>query len=204
MLEKVKKKWYQKWWVWVLIVLAIGIIGSNMNNDEAKPVTANNVEKTEKQDSSESKEKEPEPKSKEENRTITKPGEGIQTKNFKISVESFSKPESDNMFIKPEEGNEFVSVGILIENISEKDYTVSSIIMFDAYQDGFSMNEAITAHAIKGYEKTLDGALAAGKKLKGNLIYEVPKDWKELEIDVDLTKLSFSTDGEVKIHLNNN
>ncbi|MMZ65723.1 hypothetical protein D1872_281480 [compost metagenome] len=49
----------------------------------------------------------------------------------------------------------------------------------------------------------MDGALAAGKKIKGNLIYQVPKDWKELEIDVDLTVLSLSNDGEVKIVLQN-
>lgn len=118
-------------------------------------------------------------------------------------MESLTKPKSDNQFIAPEEGKEFVSVGVLIENISEKDYTVSSMLMFNAYQDGFSINEDITAHAIKGQEKTMDGALAAGKKIKGNLIYQVPKDWKELEIDVDLTVLSLSNDGEVKIVLQN-
>jgi len=143
-----------------------------------------------------------EPENKEET-AITAVGEGIQTKNFKVSVESLTKPKSDNQFIAPEEGKEFVSVGVLIENISEKDYTVSSMLMFNAYQDGFSINEDITAHAIKGQEKTMDGALAAGKKIKGNLIYQVPKDWKELEIDVDLTVLSLSNDGEVKIVLQN-
>lgn len=49
----------------------------------------------------------------------------------------------------------------------------------------------------------MDGPLGAGKKIKGNLVYQLPNDWKELEIDVDLTALSFSTDGEVKIKLKN-
>lgn len=54
---KVKKKWYQKWWVWLIIVLVIGAIGSlnqeeeqssNGNADKettAKPVDAKPEEK---------------------------------------------------------------------------------------------------------------------------------------------------------------
>lgn len=223
-MEKAKKKWYKKWWVWLIIVFAIGVIGSNLNNEETEPTTkldsASEQGEQNKQDKQEPKKndhsqsdpvktekevsKEQDDKStKEENRTITAAGEGIETKNFKISVSSVDKPDSDNMFITPSEGSEFVAVNLVIENISKKDYTVSSMLMFEAYQDGFSINEDITAHAIKGYEKTMDGSLAAGKKIKGSLVYELPKDWKELEIDLDLTKLSLSTDGEVKILLQN-
>ncbi|TYA15231.1 DUF4352 domain-containing protein [Paenibacillus faecis] len=205
-MEKAKKKWYQKWWVWVLIILTIGIIGSNMNSTDTTK-TANTAEPAkageDKAATTEPKQEPSKEPEKKEETAITAVGEGIQTKNFKVSVESLTKPKSDNQFIAPEEGKEFVSVGLLIENISEKDYTVSSMLMFNAYQDGFSINEDITAHAIKGQEKTMDGALAAGKKIKGNLIYQVPKDWKELEIDVDLTVLSLSNDGEVKIVLQN-
>jgi len=49
----------------------------------------------------------------------------------------------------------------------------------------------------------MDGGLAKGKKLKGSLAYELPKDWKELEIHMDLTLLTLSTDGEIKILLKN-
>ncbi|MEK4276470.1 DUF4352 domain-containing protein [Paenibacillus sp. FSL R7-0026] len=194
-----KKPWYKKWWVWLIIIFVVGVFGSNMQDDEAKPVTAE-AKKTSSTSTTDKKEAvKEEPKE----LAITEIGTGIQTKNFKVSVESLTKPKSDNMFVNPEEGNEFVSVGLLIENISEKDYTISSMIMFDAYQDGFSINEDITGHALKGSEKTMDGALAAGKKIRGTLVYQVPKDWKELEVNVDLTKLSFSNDGEVKIVLPN-
>ncbi|WMT42856.1 DUF4352 domain-containing protein [Paenibacillus sp. D2_2] len=222
-MEQAKKKWYKRWWVWLIIVLVIGAIGSNIDSKDAEPTTkldnASKQGEQNKQDKQESKnndstkiesvktEKEDKNNSdknaKEENRTITAAGEGIETKNFKISVVSVDEPESDNMFIAPSEGSKFVAVNLVIENISKKDYTVSSMLMFEAYQDGFSINEDITAHAIKGYDKTMDGSLAAGKKIKGSLVYELPKDWKELEIDIDLTKLSFSTDGEVKILLQN-
>lgn len=179
-------------------------IGSQGKEDEAKKITPTNEEKPvtaePKKEEAKAEEKE---ESGESNRVIKSVGEGVQTENFKIVVESLKKVKSDNQFIAPSEGKAFVAVGLLIENISDKDYTVSSILMFNAYQDGFSINEDLTAHAIKGFDKTMDGALAAGKKIKGYLIYEVEKDWKELEVDIDLTKLSFSNDGEVKLKLAN-
>lgn len=50
----------------------------------------------------------------------------------------------------------------------------------------------------------MDGALAAGKKIKGNLIYQVPKDWKELEIDIDLTVLSLNNEGKLTLFCKTN
>jgi len=206
-LEKRKKKWYKKWWVWVIIIVLIGAIGANLDSSEEASNT-NNSSSTNKSDAepvvadSPKEEKKEPPKNAE--RTITKVGDAVETKNFKVTVESLEKVKSDNEFLQPEEGKEFVSVRLLIENISEKDYSVSSVLMFSAYQDGFSINEDLSAHAIKGGTNTLDGNLAAGKKIRGDLMYQLPKDWKELEIDVDLTALSlFSDDGEVKIKLQN-
>lgn len=34
----------------------------------------------------------------------------------------------------------------------------------------------------KNGKKTLDGTVAPGKKLSGVIVYEVPSDWKELEV----------------------
>jgi len=45
----------------------------------------------------------------------------------------------------------------------------------------------------------MDGTLGAGKKMRGKLAYELSNDWKELEVDIDLTALSLSTDGKIKI-----
>ena len=49
----------------------------------------------------------------------------------------------------------------------------------------------------------MDGTLVAGKKMRGKLAYELSNDWKELEVDIDLTALSLSTDGKIKILLEN-
>lgn len=41
-MQKAKKKWYQKWWVWLIIILVIGGIGS-MNQEEDKTSDINNT-----------------------------------------------------------------------------------------------------------------------------------------------------------------
>ncbi len=203
---KNKKPIFKKWWFWVIAIIVLIAIVSNLNQDGSKITTTTAPgENTQSQNSVEKKDSKKDEKKDEEMAeevTINKPGEGIETKNFKVSVEAVKKPKG-NEFNKPAEGKEFVEVVVLIENISKKDYNISSMLMFNAYQDGFSVNESLMAQTADTDIKTLDGALAAGKKLRGKLAYELPKDWKELEINADLTKLSFSTDGKVKMVLKN-
>ena len=137
-----------------------------------------------------------------EQKQIKKVGETVETQYFKVTVDSL-KTLKGTTYNEPSKGNEFVQVNLTIENVSNKEYNVSSLLMFSAYCDGYSINESLSAQIADEDAKTMDGALAAGKKLKGALAYEVPKDWKELEIDVDLTLLEFSNDGKIKIKLEN-
>lgn len=205
-----KKPFFKKWWFWVIVVIVIIGISSQGGDEtptvsEAEPAAAsvsNNeiVAATSPPDSTEAPASKPTEAPKEV--AITEVGQMITTKNFKLTVESLEKPKG-NDFVKPDDGNEFVQVGILLENISNKDYTVSSMLMFNAYQDGFSINEDIIAHTLDGASSTMDGALASGKKLRGTLAYQLPQDWKELEINTDLTVLSLSSDGKIKIVLQN-
>ena len=52
---------------------------------------------------------------------------------------------------------------------------------FEAYVDDYSTNMSMTGTfaADKGQ---MDGTVAAGKKMSGVIGYEVPADWKTLEI----------------------
>jgi hypothetical protein len=196
-----KKPLYKKWWFWLIVIIIVGAIGSQGGNDEPK-VTESEPAVAQANEASPTEKPTAEPTEAPKEVAITEVGQTITTKNFKLTVESLTKPKG-NDFIQASDGNEFVEVGILLENISSKDYTVSSMLMFEAYQDSFSINEDFTAHVLDDKVGTLDGALAAGKKLRGKLDYQLPKDWKELEVNVDLTKLSFSSDGEIKIILQN-
>lgn len=200
----VKKPWYKKWWVWVAIaIVAVGIAANN-NGKDTSQVTDNDLSSpiaTEQPATQKPDAETPEPTENTE-RTITDVGGSVTTKNFVVTVEELNKIEPDTKLGQPKEGHEFVEVVLLIENKSNKDYSVSSILMFEAYCDGLSVNESLKAQ-VASKRSTMNGGLAAGKKLRGALAYELPKDWGELEILVDLTKMKLGNDGEVKIILQN-
>ena len=91
--------------------------------------------------------------------------------------------ESDgNTFSKPDSGKVFVLAQFLIENNSKSDIALSTLLSFDAYCDGYSCDFSFSALMV--VDDQLDGTVAAGKKMKGWIGYEVDKNWKELEIQV--------------------
>lgn len=83
---------------------------------------------------------------------------------------------------KPSDGNVFVLCEFEIVNNSNEEVVVSSLLSFDAYCDDYACSLSISALLEKGEKNQLDGTVAAGKKLSGVIGYEVPANWKELEI----------------------
>lgn len=122
-------------------------------------------------------------------------GETATAKSYKLTVNELKVLESDNQFVQPADGKEFIEVVLTIENISDRELSVSSVLNFSAYEDGYSVSENITAMTLTD-NKTADGTIAGGKKLKGSLCYEVTKGWSELEIDVDI---GYSKDDQIKL-----
>lgn len=99
-----------------------------------------------------------------------------------VSVKFDSCTESNGpQFNTPDDGNVFLLCEFSIDNQSDKDIAVSSIASFSAYVDDYSTNLSISA-TIATDKTQLDGSVAASKKMTGVVGYEVPKDWKEIEI----------------------
>ena len=68
-----------------------------------------------------------------------------------------------------------------IENTSNEEQTVSSLLQFTAYVDDVKCNYSFSAvSAFSG--GTLDGTIAAGKKLVGWYAVEAPENWTSIEI----------------------
>lgn len=66
-----------------------------------------------------------------------------------------------------------------VGNVSaEDDYF--NYLLFDSYVDGYSRSLKLLLSKPDDTD-ALTGDVAAGKKLKGYLAWEVSKDWKELE-----------------------
>ncbi len=102
------------------------------------------------------------------------------------------KESTGDTFLPPEEGNVFLGVKFAIENISNEEQTISSLLLFDAYVDDVSCDISFTAGAAFDGE-TVDGTVAPGKKLVGWYTVEVPQEWQELELQVKANWLSDST-----------
>jgi hypothetical protein len=109
-------------------------------------------------------------------------GETVELKDILVTLVGVTISDGGD-FNKPSDGNVFLLCEFNIENNSDKDITVSSIISFEAYCDDYSINQSITALLEKGDKNQLDGTVAAGKKMNGVIGYEVSKDWKELEVN---------------------
>lgn len=82
---------------------------------------------------------------------------------------------------EPQEGKVYVLVEFEISNNSDSDISVSSLLSFDAYADGYATDLSLGA-LIDNENEQLDGSIASGMKMRGWVGYEIPEDWKDLEI----------------------
>lgn len=199
MSEKAKKPIFKRWWFWLIVVIAIIAIASVSGNDkprkEEPAVTTG--EQTQGQPQEQTQERTQEQgqaaeQPKEETPEFFKIGETAVTKKVKATITEMEKSEGDE-FNKPADGHEFVLLHMTIENVSDQEIVVSSMLNFNAYVDDNAINENLAAQISKDGAKTMDGTIAAGKKLTGTLAYEVPKGWKKLEIHFKPDQFSDTT-----------
>lgn len=98
--------------------------------------------------------------------------------------------ESDGTdFFTPESGNIFVGVKFTVENISDQEQSVSTLLLFEGYADDVKCEYSFSASCAFD-EGTLDGSIAPGKKLIGWYAVEVPRDWSTIELQVQSNWLS--------------
>lgn len=102
--------------------------------------------------------------------------------NLKITATQVKESEG-TAFFEPESGNVFVGIKLTIENSSDQEKTISSLMMFDSYVDDVKCDYSINAMCVFD-EGTLDGNIASGKKLVGWYALEVPADWSSIELNV--------------------
>lgn len=160
---------------WVAIIfIALIIIGAATGGEDDKPTkVANNSSETTSNSSAVSTET-----STDETFSV---GDTAEYKGVKVTLNSVTE-SNGSQFNKPTDGNVFLLVNFTIENNTDTDLAVSSLMSFDAYQDGYSTNLSITALLEKTGEQ-LDGTIAPGKKMQGSIGYEVPATYTEFEIN---------------------
>lgn len=108
--------------------------------------------------------------------------------NISVTATECKESSGDGLW-QPDEGNVFVGVKFTVENTSDTDQTISSLLLFDAYVDGVKCAYSFSANTAFS-DGTLDGTVSPGKKLVGYYGVEVPSDWQELELQVQSSWLS--------------
>ncbi len=107
---------------------------------------------------------------------------------LKFTATELKESKGENFF-EPEAGNVFVGVKFNIENISNEEQAISTLLLFEGYVDDIKCEYSINA-ACAFDEGTLDGTLAPGKKLVGWYALEVPQNWETIELHVESNWLS--------------
>ena len=93
---------------------------------------------------------------------------------------------SGSELITPDDGNIFLVCEFDISNNSEEDIGISSVMNFEAYCDDYSLTLDIMGLQVPEAEgkSQLDGNISSGKKMNGIVAYQVPSDYKTMEINV--------------------
>lgn len=108
-------------------------------------------------------------------------GETAQLNDISVTLVSVNESKGSE-YNKPSEGKIFVLAEFEIENNSDNEISISSVMSFEAYSDGYSTNQSLSALLEKSDKNQLDGTIAAGKKMNGVIGYELSEGWSELEI----------------------
>lgn len=169
---------------WVIIAfVVICIIGAAAGRKEDEPTKVGDANP----DSIESNSNEPsksnvEPSSTEEENkeTVFRKGEIAELEGVQITLSDYKESTGGDLN-KPSDGNVFLMAEFEIANNTDKELAISSALSFEAYADDYALNFSFSALMEKDGNQ-LDGAIAAGKKMKGWIGWEVPKDYQNVEI----------------------
>lgn len=112
--------------------------------------------------------------------TIFGVGESAELNDVIVTMRAV-KENNGTSFNTPSEGNVFIVCEFEIENNSNAELGISSLLSFEAYIDGYSTGVSLSALLTSDIPQ-LDGTIAPGKKMRGVVGYEASSDWNTIEI----------------------
>lgn len=107
-------------------------------------------------------------------------GDKVELNDVIVTLVNVSESTGGN-YMTPEDGKVFLLCEFEIENDSDREIGVSSMLSFSAYVDGYTTNLDLGA-TVSSDKPQLDGSVAAGKKMNGIVGYSVDQQWSEIEI----------------------
>jgi hypothetical protein len=156
----------------LVVLLMVAFIGCS---DNTTPEKVGNTDKTNEQGDTSGEDTQ-----KTGENEIFKVGDTVKMGDLQFTVNGVRVSEGKTF--KPDEGNVYLMVDITVENIGSEEESVSSLLMFKLVdKDGMGYDLAIS----DDQQGQLDGSLAAGRKMKGEITYEVPKTINAFELEID-------------------
>ncbi|MBP5624822.1 MAG: DUF4352 domain-containing protein [Lachnospiraceae bacterium] len=155
--------------------------GSSSNNSSAKKVgeveteTSSEINETKKEEKSSSK-------AQSELKDAYYVGDTLDYKGLAITFVSSSYYESNNDFIQPKDGNQYIRLEIHVDNNSGSDKNVSTYD-FNCYADGYECEKTYN-------DDDLSASLSDGRSADGAVYFEVPSDANEIEIEYEVDWLN--------------
>lgn len=162
-------------WIVIGVIVLILIIALFSGGSDSDTPSDSNPKKIGESDENKNNEN---AESKQEEKSEFSVGDVVETSDLKISFLSAGEYETDNEFLEPEEGNVYYKMDFEFENVSKSDEYVSSFD-FKCYADGYDMEQSY----VDGMD--LDATLSPGKKTKGSVFFQVPKDSKEITLEYE-------------------
>lgn len=160
--ETKQKKFYKKWWFWVLVVFVLFVIGSGVEPEPSKV-----AKDTDTQAKTEQTEHE------EEVYTV---GDSVQLGDSVVTVNR-AQFSAGGQFAKPQPGNKYLNLNITIENTDDSQQYVTTLgQMFVRDSDGNSYQVAVTDKVMESPNNSLDGSVIANSKRTGWVGFEVPEN----------------------------
>ncbi len=106
-------------------------------------------------------------------------GDKIELESLSLIINSVSVSDGTNEWDRPKDGHLYVIPDITIENVSNETINISSMMQFTLMDgDGYELDQSIMSDT-KG---SLDGQIAPGRKIRGEIAWEVPINTTGLEL----------------------
>lgn len=112
-------------------------------------------------------------------------GQFVEGKDWKFSLlnaETYTAISDSSGFYteEPDSGKVYLVMFLEAENVSDKDNYFNPLYV-EAYADGYSVSTELLINKPDNAE-AIAGDVAAGKKIKGYIAWQVDKDWSEFEM----------------------
>lgn len=115
-------------------------------------------------------------------------GDTVKLGDLQYTVHGVREVEGNEVF-KPDEGKKWVAVEVTVENVGSEAQMVSSMAGFSLTDsDGYNYTPTVLPVDTKGQ---LDGELGPGRKMRGELAFEIPAEAKGLELVIDANMFGF-------------